>query len=48
MSLNFNPQVMRRALAVLGSALFLVIAPGVVAVLVPWWISKWIVQDFRR
>jgi protein-S-isoprenylcysteine O-methyltransferase Ste14 len=31
-------------LAVLGSALFLVIAPGIVAGLVPWWISKWNVQ----
>jgi protein-S-isoprenylcysteine O-methyltransferase Ste14 len=36
---------MRRALAVLGSALFLVIAPGIVVGLVPWWISKWIVQE---
>ncbi len=31
----------RRAFAVLGSAVFLVIAPGVVAGLVPWWISRW-------
>ncbi|HET9375300.1 MAG TPA: isoprenylcysteine carboxylmethyltransferase family protein [Chthoniobacterales bacterium] len=45
MSLNFNPQVMRGALAVLGSALFLVIAPGIVVILVPWWISRWIVQE---
>ena len=29
----------------LGSALFLVIAPGIVVGLVPWWISKWIVQE---
>jgi protein-S-isoprenylcysteine O-methyltransferase Ste14 len=36
--------MMRRILAVLGSALFLLIAPGVVAGLVPWWISKWKVQ----
>jgi protein-S-isoprenylcysteine O-methyltransferase Ste14 len=35
---------MSRALAVLGSALFLIIAPGIVAGLVPWWISKWNVQ----
>jgi len=28
-------------LAALGSALFLVIAPGTVAGLVPWWISRW-------
>jgi protein-S-isoprenylcysteine O-methyltransferase Ste14 len=32
---------MRRVLAVLGSALFLVLAPGTVAGLVPWWISRW-------
>jgi hypothetical protein len=37
--------VMRRVLAVLGSALFLVIAPGIVVGLVPWWISKWNVQE---
>jgi protein-S-isoprenylcysteine O-methyltransferase Ste14 len=36
---------MRRALAVLGSALFLVIAPGIVVGLVPWWISKSNVQE---
>ncbi len=27
--------------AILGSALFLVIAPGTLAGLVPWWISRW-------
>ncbi len=32
---------MRRLFATLGSALFLVIAPGTVAGLVPWWISRW-------
>jgi hypothetical protein len=32
---------MRRVFAVLGSALFFVLAPGTVAVLVPWWISRW-------
>ncbi len=32
---------MRRALAILGSAMFLLIAPGSVAVLVPWWICQW-------
>lgn len=32
---------MRRLFAVLGSALFLVLAPGTVAGLVPWWISGW-------
>ena len=30
---------MRRVLAILGSALFLVLAPGTVAGLMPWWIS---------
>ena len=34
----------RRMLAVLGSALFLIFAPGLVAGLVPWWISEWNVQ----
>src|SRR5262245_55231621 len=32
---------MRRVFAVLGSALFFVLAPGAVAGLVPWWISRW-------
>jgi hypothetical protein len=32
---------MRRRLAILGSAVFLVLAPGTVAGLVPWWISRW-------
>ena len=32
---------MRRLSASLGSALFLVVAPGSVAVLIPWWISGW-------
>jgi protein-S-isoprenylcysteine O-methyltransferase Ste14 len=36
--------IMSRVLAVSGSALFLVLAPGIVAGLVPWWISKWQVQ----
>ncbi len=31
---------MRRLLAVLGSAAFFVLAPGVVAGFVPWWISR--------
>ena len=34
----------RRALAVLGSAAFLIFTPGIVAGLVPWWISRWEVQ----
>jgi protein-S-isoprenylcysteine O-methyltransferase Ste14 len=33
--------LMRRLLAILGSAVFLVLAPGTVAGLVPWWISRW-------
>jgi protein-S-isoprenylcysteine O-methyltransferase Ste14 len=30
-----------RAASVLGSLLFLVLAPGTVAGIVPWWISRW-------
>ena len=32
---------MRRTFSILGSALFLVLAPGTVAGLVPYWISRW-------
>lgn len=32
---------MRKAAAIVGSAVFLVIAPGFVAGLAPWWISHW-------
>src|SRR5919201_3669666 len=32
---------MHRAAAVVGSVLFLVVAPGTLAVLVPFWISGW-------
>jgi protein-S-isoprenylcysteine O-methyltransferase Ste14 len=32
---------MNRVSASLGSILFLIIAPGTIAGLVPWWISKW-------
>jgi protein-S-isoprenylcysteine O-methyltransferase Ste14 len=32
---------MRKAFAIIGSALFLVIAPGFVAGWMPWWISRW-------
>ncbi len=35
---------MRRTLAILGSAIFLVIAPGIVAGYVPWRISRWQVE----
>ena len=31
----------RKVSAIIGSAVFLVIAPGFVAGLVPWWISRW-------
>jgi protein-S-isoprenylcysteine O-methyltransferase Ste14 len=31
----------RRALSIAGSAVFLVIAPGVVAGLAPWWLTHW-------
>ena len=31
----------RKGLAIVGSAVFLVIAPGFVAGLAPWWISRW-------
>jgi len=34
----------RKVFAILGSAAFLVIAPGVVAGAVPWWISRWRLQ----
>ncbi|HEY6349688.1 MAG TPA: isoprenylcysteine carboxylmethyltransferase family protein [Candidatus Angelobacter sp.] len=32
---------MRRVIAIIGSAIFLVLAPGTVAVYVPWRISRW-------
>jgi protein-S-isoprenylcysteine O-methyltransferase Ste14 len=32
---------LRKFWALLGSAVFLVIAPGIVCGLVPWWISRW-------
>jgi protein-S-isoprenylcysteine O-methyltransferase Ste14 len=32
---------MQRARAIIGSAIFLVIAPGIVAVLIPWLICRW-------
>jgi protein-S-isoprenylcysteine O-methyltransferase Ste14 len=33
--------MIRKLSAILGSAVFLVIAPGFLAGLVPWWISHW-------
>jgi protein-S-isoprenylcysteine O-methyltransferase Ste14 len=35
----------RRALAAVGTSVFLVLAPGVVAGLVPWWITRWQIGD---
>ena len=35
---------MGRAKAAIGSAVFLLIAPGVVAGLVPWWLTRWEVE----
>src|ERR1051325_8088616 len=35
---------MRKVVAIVGSAIFLVIAPGFVAGLMPWWISRWRVE----
>jgi protein-S-isoprenylcysteine O-methyltransferase Ste14 len=35
---------MRKALAIVGSAIFLVIAPGFFAGLAPWWLSPWRVE----
>ncbi len=35
---------MRKVWAVAGSAIFLIIAPGFVAGLVPWWITQWRVE----
>ena len=35
---------MRRVWAILGSVLFFLVAPGVVAALAPWWISRWHIQ----
>jgi protein-S-isoprenylcysteine O-methyltransferase Ste14 len=36
--------MMRKPMAAFGSAVFLVIAPGFVAGLAPWWISHWRVE----
>ena len=33
-----------RARAILGSVMFLILAPGTVIGLIPWWISKWKIQ----
>ena len=39
---------MRRVFAVLGSVFFFVLAPGTVAGLAPWWISRWRFQTPMR
>src|SRR6516225_4483773 len=39
-----NEHVIRKVAAIAGSAVFLVIAPGFVAGLAPWWISHWRIQ----
>ena len=36
---------MRKAKAALGSLLFLVVAPGVVAGVVPWWLTNWRLRE---
>src|SRR5215208_3705577 len=36
--------IMQRRSAILGSVLFLFIAPAMIAGFVPWWISRWQVQ----
>lgn len=36
---------MRRIRAAVGSLIFLVLVPGVVAGLVPWWLTRWRVQE---
>ncbi|MGW3652636.1 methyltransferase family protein [Streptomyces sp. NPDC000878] len=37
---------MRRSAAALGSSLFLALAPGTVAVLLPWWLTGWRAGDW--
>jgi protein-S-isoprenylcysteine O-methyltransferase Ste14 len=36
----------RKALAAIGSALFFVLAPGVTAGLIPWWLTGWEVNEY--
>ena len=36
---------MRKIRAAAGSAVFLVLAPGVVAGLIPWWLTRWEVEE---
>jgi protein-S-isoprenylcysteine O-methyltransferase Ste14 len=37
--------LVRRARAAAGSIVFLVVAPGVVAGVVPWWLTRWRVEE---
>lgn len=39
--LNRDEPLMNKVSAALGSALFLVVAPGVIAGFIPWWMSRW-------
>lgn len=39
---------MQKARAALGSLIFLVIAPGVVAGLIPWWLTGWAKEEPLR
>jgi protein-S-isoprenylcysteine O-methyltransferase Ste14 len=44
MAIPTNDGNSNRVLVLLGSALFLALAPGIVAGLIPWWISNWKVE----
>ena len=37
---------MRKAFAAIGSALFFLLAPGVTAGLIPWWLTGWEVNEY--
>ena len=37
---------MRKAFAAIGSALFLLLAPGATAGLIPWWLTGWEVNEY--
>ena len=36
---------MRKSTAAVGSAVFFLLAPGVVAGLIPWWLTRWQVRE---
>ncbi len=36
---------MRRSTAAVGSAVFFVVGPGVVAGLIPWWLTRWQIRE---